>query len=79
MADEIKEWHTAHFISSFKSPVQADFGVIVLNQPIDLDPQIFHQIWSQGTALTRIALIQLNFEYAQMAAQTDFMISIKRI
>jgi hypothetical protein len=51
MADEIKEWHTAHFVSSLKSPFEADFGVIVLNQPIHLDPQKFHQIWSQGTAV----------------------------
>ena len=49
--DEIKEWHTAHFISELTSPVEADFGVIVLNQPIELDPRIFRQIWSQGTIL----------------------------
>ena len=78
MADEIKEWHTAHFISELESPVEADFGVIVLNQPIELDPRIFRQIWTQGTArVRRFELIQRNFEFAQMAAQTDSTTSIR--
>jgi hypothetical protein len=45
---DIKEWHTAHFISSLESPVKADFGLIVLNQPIELDQAIFRKIWKQG-------------------------------
>jgi hypothetical protein len=77
--DEIKEWHTAHFISELKSPVEADFGVIVLNQPIGLNPRIFRQIWSQGTTLGGITLIQRNFEFVRMAAQTDSMTSIRPI
>lgn len=45
---DIKEWHTAHFISSLESPIKADFGVIVLNQPIEMDLAIFRKIWNQG-------------------------------
>jgi hypothetical protein len=45
---DIKDWYTAHFISSLESPVKADFGVIVLNQPIELDLAIFRKIWNQG-------------------------------
>jgi hypothetical protein len=48
---DIKEWHTAHFISSLESPVKADFGVIVLNQPIEMDLAIFRKIWNQGGPL----------------------------
>ena len=48
---DIKEWYTAHFISSLESPVKADFGVIVLNQPIEMDIVIFRKIWNQGCPL----------------------------
>ena len=43
----MKEWHTAHFISS-EHPAQTKYAVIVLNQPIALELSIFRRIWDQG-------------------------------
>jgi len=52
----VKEWHTAHFISSVTSPEQVEFGLIILNQPIELDIKIFKKIWQNGDGVRVLSL-----------------------
>ena len=44
----VKEWHTAQFLSSFSGLEDHEFGLVVLNQPIELEVGIFKTLWSRG-------------------------------
>jgi hypothetical protein len=49
----MKEWHTAHFFSS-ETADDGAFAVIVLNQPIELELEIFQRILRKGTSTPAI-------------------------
>jgi hypothetical protein len=46
--EQVHEWHTAQFFSSATGPDERYTGVVVLNQPIQLDPLLFTKVWVQG-------------------------------
>ena len=49
----VKEWLTSHFISPIISGDESpNFGIVILNQPIELTPFIFSKLWRQGYLFT---------------------------
>ena len=68
--ESLTEWHTAHFISSVASAEESDTGIVLLNQPIELNLTVFTKLWNQG--LNRVSVItnqQRRYEFARMEPQ----------